>query len=84
MLTDEHKQILVEKVFEILLDNRLNREEIREIFDPVGTKDVGVGITNVVDRIIKLFIEEKLSIEEGVTVFLEIKGKLAHCIEPGF
>lgn len=84
MLTDERKQIIVNKVFEILHDNGLSREEIQRIFIMVGPEDEGTEIPEAADRFIKLFIEEKLSIEEGVTVFREIKSRLGHCMNDGF
>ena len=77
MLTEERKQIITEKVFEILNHNGLNGEEIRGLFKPDGSEDSGSRATLAAEQIKALFIAEQLTVIEVVNVFQRITGKLS-------
>ena len=73
---EESRHQLAAQVFAIIQESQLTRDEIQVLFGGGTQGTAGKNVDSAAERIISLFISEKLTIEEGKEVLKEVTDSL--------
>lgn len=71
--SEKRQSLIQQKVLDIMINNCLTRDEVQMLFQNGLAKPENERVLCVAEQIYSLFLEEDLSISEGVSVMTAVK-----------